>query len=141
MHACGVVHVVWISHIHNSGTTYSAENTWTGKYTPITVMSFDATLCVSVCVCVCACMCVCVCVCARTCVCVCACNAYILVWLSHTHSGTTYSAENITWTEKLTPITVKSFDATPGPKVPIPQSVKEIFFLFFTPALLELIVE
>ena len=56
-------------------------------------------------------------------------------------SSTTYSAENITWTEELTPITVEGFKKTPGPKVPIPQSAKEIFFLFFTPTLLELIVE
>ena len=62
------MHVVWISHIHNSGTIYSAENTWTGKYTPITVMSFDATP-----------VCVCVYVCVRTCVCVCACNAYMCI--------------------------------------------------------------
>ena len=39
-------------------------------------------------------------------------SLYYLLLVSHTHSGTTYSAENITWTEKLTPITVKSFDAT-----------------------------
>ena len=68
MHACGVVHVVLISHIHNSGTTYSAENTWTGKYTPIAVMSFDATP-----VCVCVCVHVCVRVCVRAYMCVCAC--------------------------------------------------------------------
>jgi hypothetical protein len=47
------------------------------------------------------------------------------------HSSTTYSAENITWTERLTPITVKGFKKTPGPKEPIPRSAKEIFFLFF----------
>ena len=41
----------------------------------------------------------------------------------------------------MTPITVEGFKKTPGPKVPIPQSAKEIFFLFFTPSLLELIVE
>ena len=57
------------------------------------------------------------------------------------HFSTTYSAENITWTEQLTSITVESFNKTAGPKVPIPHSAKEIFFLFFTPPLLELIVE
>ena len=60
---------------------------------------------------------------------------------TYKHSSTTYSAENITWTETLTPITIKSFTKTAGPKVPIPQSAKEIFFLFFTPTLFELIVE
>ena len=56
------------------------------------------------------------------------------------HSSTTYSAENITWTETLTPITVEDFTKPAGPKVPIPWSAQEIF-LFFTPTLLELIVE
>ena len=39
-------------------------------------------------------------------------------------SSTTYRAENITWTEKLTPITVEGFKKTPGPKVIIPQSAR-----------------
>ena len=50
------------------------------------------------------------------------------------HFSTTYSAENITWTEQLTPITVESFNKTAGPKVPIPRSAKEIFLFFFTPS-------
>ena len=41
----------------------------------------------------------------------------------------------------MTPITVESFTKTPGPKQSIPQTAKEIFHLFFTPTLLELIVE
>ena len=57
----------------------------------------------------------------------------------HENSSTTYSAENITWTEMLTPITVEDFMKPAGPKVPIPRSAKEV--LFFTLTLLELIVE
>ena len=52
----------------------------------------------------------------------------------------TYSSGNITWTDKLTGIRVEEFKQKPGPKVTIPDIVKEIF-LFFTPTLLELIVE
>ena len=52
-----------------------------------------------------------------------------------------YSSENITWTDNLTSIRVEEFKQRPGPKLTIPGVVKEIFFLFFTPTLLELIVE
>ena len=38
-------------------------------------------------------------------------------------------------------IKVEEFKQKPGPKVTIPGLVKEIFFLFFTTPLLELIVE
>ena len=44
------------------------------------------------------------------------------------------------WTQQLTPINVE-FKKTPGPKVSIPGTVREIFFLFFTQTLLQLIVE
>ena len=116
-------------------------------------------MCVCACVHVCACsVCVCVCACGKvnemvceyvwTFVYICVVYAYkstctCMYCMSGTyeHFSTTYSAENITWTENLTPITVKAFEKTPGPKVPIPRSAKEIFFLFFTPTLLELIVE
>ena len=64
----------------------------------------------------------------RTCTC--------MYYMVYEHSSTTYSAENITWTETLSPIT-----KTAGTKVPIPWSAKEIFFLFFIPTLLELIIE
>ena len=124
-------------------------------------------VCASVCACVCVSVCVCVCECVHACMCACVCVhgdksmrwCVYTIGIIHTslhvhvhaciacmsgtyeHFSTTYSAENITWTENLTPITVKAFKKTPGPKVPIPRSAKEIFFLFFTPTLLELIVE
>ena len=41
----------------------------------------------------------------------------------------------------MTPVTVEEFKSKPGPKVSIPGTAKDIFFLFFTPTLLELIVE
>ena len=44
---------------------------------------------------------------------------------TYKHSSTTYSAENITWTETLTPITMKGFTKTAAPKVSIPQSAKD----------------
>ena len=70
----------------------------------------------------------------------CTCTCMYYMSSVYEHSSTTYSAENITWTETLTPITVEDFTKPAGPKVPIPRSAKEIF-LFFTPTLLELIVE
>ena len=97
-------------------------------------------LCVRVCVCVlevgvCACVDTCMHKYTRTCRC--------MYYMSsvYEHSSTTYSAENITLTETLTPITTEDFTKPAGPKVPIPRSAKEIFFIFFTPTLLELIVE
>ena len=36
---------------------------------------------------------------------------------------------------------MENFKETPGPKVPLPGTAKDIFFPFFTPSLLELIVE
>ena len=70
----------------------------------------------------------------------CTCTCMYYMSSVYEHSSTTYSAENITWTE-TTHITVEDFTKPAGPKVPIPRSAKEIFFLFFTPTLLELIVE
>ena len=89
---------------------------------------------VFVCLCVCVDVCVCVCVCVHACVCACVCTCELVCCKS-------YSSENISWTEQLTPIIVQDFNKTPGPKLTIPHTVKETFFLFFTPMLLELIVE
>ena len=52
----------------------------------------------------------------------------------HEHFSKTCCAENTTWMENLTPITVKK---SPGPKVLIPRFAKEIFFISFTPILFE----
>ena len=96
---------------------------------------------------VCLCLCVCVCVCVPACACVRKTESrqmhlkrgvgqnklhiQCMYFMCSTckHFSTTYSAENITWTEQLTPITVESFNKTAGPKVPIPRSANEIFFL------------
>ena len=51
-----------------------------------------------------------------------------------------YSSQNIKWTGKLTPIEVQPFGEPTGPRVNIPSSVKDIFFLFFTSIILEHIV-
>ena len=41
----------------------------------------------------------------------------------------------------MTPVTVESYTKTPGPKESIPHTATEIFHLFFTPTLLELIMQ
>ena len=51
-----------------------------------------------------------------------------------------YSSQNIKWTGKLTPIEVQPFGEPTGPRVNIPSSVKDMFFLFFTSTILEHIV-
>ena len=93
-------------------------------------------VCVWMCLCayVCVWTCVCVCVYVHACVCACVCTCELVCCKS-------YSSENISWTEQLTPIIVQDFNKTPGPKLTIPHTVKETFFLLFTPMLLELIVE
>ena len=45
------------------------------------------------------------------------------------------------WTERLTPVLIKQFTSTTGPKVNIPESPQEVFELFFSDDLLDIIVE
>ena len=52
-----------------------------------------------------------------------------------------HSSQNIKWSTSLTPITIKSCNVKTGPKFPIPQAIKEVFFLFLTSSVLDLIVK
>ena len=121
-------------------------------YCAHTRMSFMLSVCVCVFVRVCVCACVvwvwcgCVHVWCVLCVCVRILHYYIIIHVCTTvynnvNKTKNYSSANIVWTEELTPIQIEDFNMTPGPKVAMPRSVKGIFFLLFTPALLELIVE
>lgn len=46
-----------------------------------------------------------------------------------------------TWTDNLTPVTIKDFNSSPGPTLPIPNTPLEVFELFFSQDLQEKIVE
>ena len=68
-------------------------------------------------------------------------NMHVYVCKHKHKQNKKHSSANINWTEELTSIHIEDFNKTPGPKVAIPRSVKDIFFLFFTPTLLQLIVD
>ena len=68
------------------------------------------------------------------------------VWLSmHIHNVmhiySSFSSETITWTTIHHPVSIIPFKGQGGPRVTIPGTIKDIFFLFFTSTIMDLIVE
>ena len=52
-----------------------------------------------------------------------------------------FSSETITWTTTHHPVSIIPFKGQGGPCVTIPGTIKDIFFLFFTSTIMDLIVE
>lgn len=51
-----------------------------------------------------------------------------------------YSSTTVPWSENLTPITITPFTQPTGPTRVLPQTIKQIFMLFFTSSILDIIV-